>query len=516
MRLLNWTKCAWLLLSLLFVSGCSIVPVAFTSEEISASAEEDKKQLLSEQEPVTGPISLYEAIARALSYNLDLRLEVTEKILSQRELDLSRYDQLPELVGNLDYSSRSNFSGANSRSLTTGNESLQSSTSSDRDVLSNDISLSWNILDFGLSYIRAQQAADRVLISEEQRRKVVNQLVQDVRGLYWRAVSNDRLVLELKFLLERVSEAISQSKEIEINRLDKPLTALTYQRELIGIKRELQELQRELSLAKIQLAALMNLRPGAEYQLVLPDRTDVIHEVGMSPQMMEELSLINRSELREIGYEQRINAKETKAAILQLLPGINLNFGDNHSSNSFLFNRDWLSYGARISWNLLNIFKLPSTKRVAEAQDVVLKARKLAMSMAILTQVHVGLAQFSNSRNEYKTSTDYYHTQVKILEQIRAAAETNSVSEQAVIREEMNTLVSEVKYDIAYADLENAYADAYAAIGVDPIPKNFDTKDIHSLTETLRDYFENISSRAKNFSMNLNSIKLEPKKIAEN
>lgn len=502
MNYTKWVKATFFFLITCLFSGCSVMPVPLSQTELREQAEVEKEEIAQNQEPVSGAIDLFEAFARALSHNLDLRLEVTERLLAQRELDLARYDELPQLVGNFGYAGRNNFSGASSRSLLTGVQSLQSSTSSERDVYNGDITLSWNILDFGVSYIRSKQAADKVLIADEQRRKVVNDLVQDVRALYWRAVSNDRLIEKMAVLLEKVKEAIDQSKEIEINQLDKPLTALTYQRELIGIKRELEELQRELSLAKIQLAALMNLEPGTDYSLVIPERVEQVQDIGLSAQMMEELSLVHRSELREIAYQQRINAKETKVAILQLLPGINLNIGENYSSNSFLFNNDWLSYGAKVSWNLLNVFKLPATERATEAQEMVLKARKLAMSMAVLTQVHVSLAQYSHSKNEYKTAADYYKTQSKILEQIQAAALTNSVSQQSVIREEMNTLVAEVKYDIAYADLENSYADMYAAIGVDPVPHKISKSSVKELARDLKYYFENFTSRIDNFSLN--------------
>ena len=68
--------------------GCSVIPIPFTQEEISTRAEEDKAQLTVDQEPVTQAISLYEAMARALGYNLDLRLELFKKTLASRQLDL--------------------------------------------------------------------------------------------------------------------------------------------------------------------------------------------------------------------------------------------------------------------------------------------------------------------------------------------------------------------------------------------------------------------------------------------
>ena len=489
-----------IILSLL-MSGCSILPVSLTQEELKAQAEEDRLKVTQNQEAVSGPITLYEAIARALKYNLDFHVELAGKILAETNLDLSKYELLPQLVAKTGYNSRDKFSGSSSRSLLTGNQSLQSSTSSDRDVFTSDLSLSWNVLDFGLSYIRAKQSSDKILIAEEEKRKVVNRIVQDVRTAYWRAVSNDRLIKRLEELLVRVIKAIEESKQIEKSRLDRPLTALTYQRELIGIKRELEELQRDLSLAKIQLAALMNLRPGEKYELVIPDRSEIVNKVDISPETMEQLALENRPEIRVTSYEERINRQEAKAAILSLMPGLDLNFGKNYSTNSFLFHNNWLTYGAQVSWNLLNIFKLPDTNRNIDAKAQLLEARRLALTMAIMTQVHVSMAQYQHSQREYRTAADYYLTQQKILTQLESGVSANTVTEQSLIREQMNMMVAEIKYDIAFSDVENAYASIFASIGVDPFPINSDISTVESLTEAIKKYFDGLSLHEQLFSM---------------
>lgn len=486
---------------LLFVAGCSFIPISFTQDELQTQAKTDRENVTQNQEPVSGPISLYEALARAIKYNLDFHVEFAEKIIAETQLDLSRYDLLPQLVVDSGYNSRDNFSGSSSQSLLTGTQSLTTSTSSNRDIFTTDLSLSWNVLDFGLSYIRAKQSGDRVLIAEEEKRKVVNRIVQDVRAAYWRAVTNDRLSLSVETLLERVSRAIEESKQVEIKRLDRPLTALTYQRELIGIKRELQELQKDLALAKIQLAALMNLRPGEEFELVIPERTDGVRSIDISPDMMEQLALESRPELRTVSYEQRINKQEAKAAILGLLPGLDLNFGKSYSTNSFLFENNWLAYGAKVSWNLLNIFKYPATQKNIDARDKLLEARRLALSMAVMTQVHVSLAQYQHSKREYETASDFYRTQAKILEQIKSGIETNTVTEQSLIREEMNMMVAEVKYDISYSNVENAYGGTFAALGVDPFPVDTNTDTIEALSKSIMDYFEGMTLNDNLFSM---------------
>ncbi len=490
------------------ISGCSFIPVPFSKEEIKQQAATDHATVTQNQEPVNGPISLYESIARALKYNLDFHVEFAQKILAETELDISRYELLPQLVAKTGYSGRNKFSGASSRSLLTGAQSLQSSTSSDRDIYNADLNLTWNVLDFGLSYIRTKQSADKVLIAEQEKRKVINRIVQDVRTAYWRAVSYDRLIKKLETLLNRVTRAIEESKQVEKQRLDRPLTALTYQRELIGIKRELEELQRDLSLAKIQLAALMNLRPGEDYELVIPDRSkEMANKIDISPEMMEELALESRPELRTVSYEQRINRQEAKAAILSLMPGLDINFGKSYSTNSFLFHNNWLSYGAQVSWNLLNVFKLPATNRQINARDKLLEARRLALSMAVMTQVHVGLAQYEHAQREYRTAAEYYETQQKILEQIQSGVKTKTVTEQSLIREQMNMMVAEVKYDIAYSDVENAYASIFAALGIDPYPINIDSDNssVNTLSESIMHYFEGLSLQEQFFSMKVSN-----------
>ncbi len=108
--------------------------------------------------------------------------------------------------------------------------------------------------------------------------------------MYWRAVSHDRLNEKLTSVLSRVSQALLQSREIESNRLETPLTALTYQRELMDVKQTLQEIQRELSLTKLQLAALMNLSPGTFYELEIPARDELaVPDLNMNIETMEDL-----------------------------------------------------------------------------------------------------------------------------------------------------------------------------------------------------------------------------------
>ena len=113
------------------------------------------------------------------------------------------------------------------------------------------------------------------------------------------------------------------------------MTALTYERELVEIQRELRRLNAELSVAKAQLAALINIDPGTDYRIVVPHTQRPPAFVGMSAEQMVSKALHSRSELREVAYQSRINSKEAEAALVEMLPGLSLNAAPNWNSNEF-------------------------------------------------------------------------------------------------------------------------------------------------------------------------------------
>lgn len=467
--------------------GCAVSPKPLAPAEIAATADRNIAAVDAGQEPVSGPIDLYGAMARALKYNLDYKVEMRQEALKGRELDAARAEMLPQLVASTGYGGRNNFAGASSLSLLSGRQSLEPSTSAERDIFTADLGLSWDVLDFGLSYVRAKQRADEVLIAQEGRRKVANRIIEDVRTAYWRAVSAQRLLDKLNQLETSVTTTLGDSERLAERRLSAPLTALTYQRELVDIQTQIRQLQRELVIAKSQLAALMNLKPGTAFALVLPDRSEKLPQIKLSGDDMMMTALRNRSELREVSYRQRITARELDATLLSALPSFRAIIGVNYDSNDFLYNNDWLNYGARASWNVLNLFKLPAQKKAVKAQTELLQARELALTMAVVTQVNVARVRLTHLTAELDSADHGQRVQDKIMYQIRAGYQAGAISRQTLLREEMNTLVSEVKYDIAYAAAQNAYANLFGSMGLDDYgPDITGREDVATLSGSLK------------------------------
>lgn len=450
------------------LSGCAVHPTPLTDTELAVAAEENHSKVAAEQEPITKPVTLYEAMARALKYNLDHRVEEAEAAVRVAELDLSHFSLLPAVVANSGYAGRDNYNASSSYNLTNNTENFGASTSQDKEIKSADIGFSWNILDFGLSYVRARQAADKVLVQEETRRKVIQRVVEDVRTAYWRAVSADRLMHRLRALEADTRTALRESRKLYQERQTSPITALTYERELIEIRQKAEEIQRDLNTAKAQLAALMNVRPGTPFRLAARTSRSGGLQLKAGLDQMIAAAIYNRPELREVEYRRRINVQEADAALLEMLPGIQLYAGANYDSNGFLLNSDWTNWGAKASWNLLKVFSYGARRDVIDLSDEMLHQRALALTMAVMTQVHVSRIRYFHARKELQTAGEYLDVQRRLLKQIRAEATADRVSSQTLIREEMNTLIAEAKYDVAYAQLQNAYANLFSSMGLDP------------------------------------------------
>lgn len=457
------------------LAGCAVTPVPLTQAEIASRAAANMESLDRGQEPVTAPIGLYEAMARAVKYNLDHRVEMMRVTLSQKQLRNASAQMLPQLVANAGYAGRDRYDASYSRTLFSGTRSAEPSTSSEKETVSADLTFSWHVLDFGLSYVRAQQAADKALVAEEQKRKVANQIMEDVRTAYWRAISAERLLNGLNALEARVRKTQDKNRALRRAGQTSPLTSLTYERELVDIKRKIQKLERELTTARHKLAALMNLKPGTKFTLVVPKREMVDLKLAATPEEMMAVALRNRPEFREALYRGRINEKEARAALLEVLPGAQLYAGLNIDTNDLLFSADWVNWGAKVGWNLMRLVQYPAAKASIEADGRLLDAQARALTMAVMTQVFVARVRYEHLRREAATAAEYYNVQRKILGQLKAQMSADATSEQNLIREEMNTLVAAVEFDIAYADLQNAFGAVYTSLGADPVDTPIDT-----------------------------------------
>ena len=472
-------------LATMTLAGCGVHPVALSVADRKAALAADQQAMFGNQEPVQGPITLEEAMARALKYNLDSRVKLMEAAVAQRQLDLSNFDLLPKLVAAAGYEHRDNVLGSSSRSVLTGRQSLEPSTSNDRDQRSGDLGLSWNILDFGVSYYGAKQQADRVLGLQERRRKVVQLLMQQAREAFWQATGAQRLQMQAEPLLVQARRALDDSRQIETSNLTAPLEALSYQRELLELVLQLEGIRGQLMQAKPKLAALMDLEPGRHYELAAADTFDE-PLLAVAPERMEEIALLNRPELIEAAYGERIGLNETHKAMARLLPGVQLSIGAHYDSNSFLVNESWKDVGVRASWNLLNLVNARSIRAAAKAQYDVAREQRLAANVAVLAQVHVAWIDFNSRKQQFQLVRDLSGVEQRMLEHTRNAAAADAKGQLTEIRASTSALMSKLRLYQTYSAFQGAYGQMLTTLGVDPLPDSIADADLATLTAAIR------------------------------
>lgn len=470
----------------LTISGCAVTSQPIERSFSEQRAKSDLLSMFKDQEPLSGPLTLHEAMARAVKYNLEGRLKVMEEALAQRQLDLASFDMLPRMALQGGYAGRNNVSASSSQSIETGTQSLEPSTSQDRDRGVADLTMVWNVLDFGVSYVGAKQQADQRLIVRERRRKVVHTIIQDVRSAYWRAVAAERLLSQIDSLMARVDAARNSSQRLSEQRIGDPVQAMSYQRALIEATRQLENQRRALSLAKTELAALINLPMATDFRLATVDSYEV-PQLKVELAQIEEEALANRPELREQDYQVRISAAETRKAMLRLLPGLEFSAGGHYDSNSFLVNQSWADYGVKVTWNLFNALSAPVAIDAAKAGEQVATARRQAMSMAVLAQIHVANANFHEAQRQFQTSQQLAQLDSQIAEQLRNRYKAQAIGELDLIQGELNALQADLRRDLAYADLRNSYGQLFASAGLDPLPAELPSTELGSIAQALAD-----------------------------
>lgn len=443
-------------------------PRPLDAGEMRTWSQSLRQDIARQSDPVTRDITLYEAMARALKNNLDHHVRMMEFDLARRDYDLSHYDKLPKIVANGGYYGRSNRPGASSRSLLSGRESLEPSTSTQQFQFTSDLSASWNVLDFGLASIRSKQLGNEALIVEERRRKAVIGIMEDVHSAYYRALSAERLKANLDALEADVRSAFSASRAQYDARRTAPMPALSYQRELTDIQAQAQRLSREMETSRMELASLMGLPPDQDFRLSDPGSLPKPGALAVDYSQMIDYALLNRPEIRENGYAQRIGKAGVRKAVLEALPSLEGFAGLNTSSNDFLFNKDWADYGLRASWNLVTVFQTSSRKKRAKAQLELERKRGLATAMAIMTQVGVARMRYESLLEEYDTANAAASVQSDITTQIEAQAQVQRASNQTLVRERMNRILASARRDQIHADLAQAAAHVYTALGYDP------------------------------------------------
>jgi outer membrane protein TolC len=251
--------------------------------------------------------------------------------------------------------------------------------------------------------------------------------------------------------------------------------------------RQLRGLRSDLVQSKSRLASLMNLDIGTDFRVAEPDPDEVPIPLIETPlERLETLALLNRPELREEDYQTRISHNEVRKAVLRMLPNLNFTASYNYDSNSYAVNNNWAEAGLRAAWNLVTLVSGPQAVEVAEAQITVAETRRLALSMAVLTQVNLAYRQYERSRIDFEYASELEKVERRIYEVVQINEIGNAASQLERIRSATQAIAAELQRDQSLADLQAALGNIYASVGLDPLPEQIESADLATVTDAVR------------------------------
>jgi outer membrane protein, multidrug efflux system len=472
------------------LSACMVSPQPMSVEQRYSLARKDIHNLfVNTPEPVI-KLTLSRAMAFGIKYNLDYRIRQANAALESGQLRLAQLIMFPSLTTTGSLYKRSNdliSSGVSNNGQPT---SLVSSTP--RFIRSSRVAFSWNVLDFGISYLKAKEQGEKALIAREEARKQAQQLSQDILVAYWHAYSAQQL-LKKTVLFQAL---LNKSKTlIEMALLDKTIpkeNLLNYQAALLDGSRQLFQLQQKYDKAILDLKKLTNLQIDARLVLAPPPinlrRVQKFSDIDFKK--IDAISLVNRPELKGQNYQAKIAKYGIAKAVLSVIPGPTLNYGWNYTSNKFLLNAKWMDKSFELAWNLLNLAAFPTAYYNAKEIYKLELLKRMAITFAVLTETRYAYSIYQNISKEYVIAHQQTNNAKKLFELMSNRQKAFIANPQQVIMANLKLITSQMNEDLMLSDMSTALGEFYLSLGIDLIPRNL---QLLSLPEISRQVEKNLA-----------------------
>ena len=448
------------------VAGCSVTPDPLSSDDRSSRTAADLKLIGQMKFVPVQPITLNDAIARAVAFNLQRRVKQIEREIADAELQTKSFEMLPSL----DIDAARNAT------------SEQLSASDDRITRTASAGMTWNILDLGVSYARAKQQADEVLIAREKERKALQDIIREVRTAYWRAVGAQRLMDRVQQIARNIKVAMRESRAMEKSGANDVVKSVAYRREIVESVRQALTVQRELREAKGALAEHLNIQPGTPFRLAATTLASAMPVLPMSLEDMEKHALDNRPELRVEDYNERMSEWQAREALFDMLPGAKLTAGQNYSSDSFSLTPNWITTGFQLGMNIFDLFSGTSKMDEAEKRGELARQQRLAMTLAVMTQTHMAYIQFRNASQQMRLAREVARADRRLARLVASDTDFVNTDYFEAVHLATRQLQSEADEHQSQVELITAHSDVMHAIGLNVLPEILHTDDVAQLT----------------------------------
>ncbi|MCQ2913604.1 MAG: TolC family protein [Alphaproteobacteria bacterium] len=470
------------------LSACALESEPYTAEQRFQRVGHDLSSLFDNQEEIIKPITLYEAMARAIKYNINQRVETLDNAITLGIAENATIDMLPSIVANGGYtvSSKSQTYKAKMH----GEDHKYKENNEHKNI---DLQMAFNIIDFGVSYVNAKQASDRVLIAGEMRRKSIQQLVHDVRASFWKVAAGQRIGQDAKDLTTAIQNELTILNSVDPSQ--KTVDQLNQEQALLESLKKIAKVQKEITLEREKLAKLLNIHPNTPFELDIPmsiDSPSIIRDLGMLN--LEEMALVNRPELRIKDYEARLFVREAKKELLRLFPGIELTAGLRYDSSNYLQNKNWTQAGVGVSWNLMRLFTTPGAIEQANRNTDLKVLQRQALTMAIISQVNIAYMQLKQTADIFDVDNAMQNVSDNLWQKTFDNTKATKPARNKAINSAVELMLTHYNRDLSFAEYKTAQSNLFASLGFDivrDVPKNI---TIGELSEQLEASFTKLKT----------------------
>lgn len=428
--------------------------------------------LLTPQEPVVfaEPLTLQRVIELGLKNNLDMRLSEVLAQIADDEVVVEKLKMLPNLDADGRMQHRSNHEVTDYEHGVTGYQE-SNSYSDEKDSRTANLTLSWNILDFGLSYIRSRQAGMTEEIKQMEKVRQGQKLAMELAGAYYRVVFAE---VDLKHIQE-VKAQVAEYKDTLVamatqGRID-PLTSRELEKRLVDMAITASKVRGEISGAYIELRRLMGLRPNTVFSLEGKGFAKVAADLptfdSLDGASLERIALLNRPELFATDLQVKIQQDEARAALLRMFPSLHFDAGVSFDSNKFLHENSWNTVGAGVAYNLLSLPSKYMSMKAREKGVSKAELERLANTAGIIAQVHMALHDYVVKREQFKLFDESYGISTEMMNMTRTREEIGKVSKARLTRSMLESMVAKLERDRSLIDYLNAYNRFMVALGLD-------------------------------------------------
>ncbi len=159
--------------------------------------------------------------------------------------------------------------------------------------------------------------------------------------------------------------------------------------------------------------------------------------------------------------------------LLEMLPNLNFMEGASfYDSNQYLHSQTWSSVGMQVTWDLFNLASTPKKLAAAKLEKEVVHSRRLAYSMAAITQLRLALQSYHLSKRDLGIATDLNRLHARKVQQAESDKTNVNNTDIKRIKQRSEALEARMKQGMAYAATQSALGRIHLTMGVDPLPLN--------------------------------------------